>query len=68
MEAFGELTTAPFQLDLRLKSEKGDTSTYILNGEWALIGIGGIPIGTAGTLRYRGHSWVLMALIGAAHS
>ncbi len=49
MEAFGELTAAPFQLDLRLKSEKGDTSTYILNGEWALIGIGGIP-------RYSGHS------------
>jgi hypothetical protein len=68
VEAFGELTAAPFQLDLRLKSEKGDTSTYILNGEWALIGIGGIPIGTTGTIRCMGHSWVSMALIGAAHS
>ena len=30
-----------FQLDLKLKSEDkgGDTSTYILNGEWDLIGI-----------------------------
>ena len=28
-----------FQLDLRLNSEKGgDTSTYVTNGEWHLIG------------------------------
>ena len=28
-----------FQLDLRLNSEKGgDTSTYVTNGEWDLIG------------------------------
>ena len=28
-----------FQLDLKLKSDEGgDTSTYILNGEWDLIG------------------------------
>ena len=27
-----------FQLDLKLKTEQGDTSTYILNGEWHLLG------------------------------
>ena len=29
----------PFQLDLQLKSgDGGDISTYVTNGEWALIG------------------------------
>ena len=34
-----------FQLDLKLKSDEGgDTSTYILNGEWDLIGTVGSPM------------------------
>ena len=27
-----------FQLNLTIKTEKGDTSTYVLNGEWHLLG------------------------------
>ena len=33
------LSIWPFQLDLQLKSsDGGDISTYVTNGEWALIG------------------------------
>ena len=27
-----------FQLDFQLKEEVGDTGTYVMNGEWALLG------------------------------
>ncbi|XP_023339135.1 neuronal acetylcholine receptor subunit alpha-7 isoform X2 [Eurytemora carolleeae] len=37
---FGSWTYNGFNLDLNLKSDTGgDTSTYILNGEWDLIGV-----------------------------
>ena len=36
---FFNLSIWPFQLDLQLKSsDGGDISTYVTNGEWALIG------------------------------
>ena len=28
-----------FQLDLQASAETGDTSTFVLNGEWALLGM-----------------------------
>ena len=28
-----------FQLDLKLNGEEGDMSTFVLNGEWALLGM-----------------------------
>jgi hypothetical protein len=28
----------PMQLDLRLKEESADLATYVLNGEWHLLG------------------------------
>jgi len=37
---FGSWTYNGFKLDLKLKSEEGgDISTYVTNGEWALIGV-----------------------------
>jgi len=36
---FGSWTYDGGKLDLKLKSEIGDTSTYILNGEWALLDV-----------------------------
>jgi len=36
---FGSWTYNGFKLDLQTKSDSGDISTYVTNGEWALIGV-----------------------------
>jgi hypothetical protein len=38
-------------LDLKLNGEEGDTSTYVLNGEWALLGMFWAVTGTFVTYR-----------------
>jgi len=36
---FGSWTYNGFKLDFQLKDENGDTGTYVMNGEWALLGV-----------------------------
>jgi len=36
---FGSWTYNGFKLDFQLKEEVGDTGTYVMNGEWALLGV-----------------------------
>jgi len=36
---FGSWTYNGFKLDFQLKTEKGDLGTYVLNGEWDLLGV-----------------------------
>jgi nicotinic acetylcholine receptor len=36
---FGSWTYNGFKLDLKLKAERGDLGTYVLNGEWDLLGM-----------------------------
>ncbi|XP_059080781.1 neuronal acetylcholine receptor subunit alpha-7-like isoform X9 [Tigriopus californicus] len=38
---FGSWTYNGFKLDLQLNGEEGDTSTYVMNGEWSLLGVPG---------------------------
>jgi len=38
---FGSWTYNGFKLDLKLNGEEGDMSTFVLNGEWALLGVPG---------------------------
>ena len=37
---FGSWTYNGFKVNFMLQQEKGDTSTFIANGEWALLGNG----------------------------
>jgi len=38
---FGSWTYNGFKLDLNMNGEEGDYSTFVLNGEWALLGVPG---------------------------
>ncbi|XP_071743911.1 neuronal acetylcholine receptor subunit alpha-7 isoform X29 [Lepeophtheirus salmonis] len=38
---FGSWTYNGFKLDLQTQNDEGVTSTYVLNGEWALLGVPG---------------------------
>jgi len=39
---FGSWTYNGFKLDFQLKDESGDLATYVLNGEWDLLGVPGM--------------------------
>jgi len=39
---FGSWTYNGYKMDLQIQAEEADTSTYVLNGEWALLGVPGV--------------------------
>ena len=56
----------PFQLDLKLKSDDGgDISTYVTNGEWALIGRH--PVWSVSVLIIAPQCLVFVYLFSVAH-